>query len=143
VVAAVIVAVAAFLIAKPGDDDEDSGGTSGQAVQTETSKTGGQGANGQAAPGPKLEEIVLRGGKPEGGVRSIRVTKNDSVRLVVSSDAEDLVHLHGYDIEKKVAPGKPAQFQFKADIEGVFEIESHEAEEAGREPLLARLVVEP
>jgi hypothetical protein len=25
----------------------------------------------------------------------------------------------------------------------VFEIESHEAEEAGRDPLLARLVVEP
>jgi hypothetical protein len=35
------------------------------------------------------------------------------------------VHLHGYDIEKEVAPGKPARFDFKATNEGAFEIETH------------------
>ena len=65
------------------------------------------------------------------------------MRFVVISDAADDIHLHGYDIEKKVAPGQPARFRVKADLEGVFEIESHIAEDAGREPLIARLVVEP
>ena len=65
------------------------------------------------------------------------------MRLVVSSDGSDEIHLHGYDITRNAAPGKPARFRFKADIEGVFEIESHTAEDAGREPLIARLVVEP
>ena len=38
---------------------------------------------------------------------------------------------------------KPARFSFKADLEGVFEIESHAAEDAGQEPLIANLVVNP
>ena len=50
-------------------------------------------------------------------------------------DAPDDIHLHGYDIEKKVAPGQPARFRFKANLEGEFEIESHVAEDAGRDPL--------
>ena len=53
------------------------------------------------------------------------------MRIVVSSDAADEIHLHGYDIEKNAAPGTPARFNFKANIEGVFEIESHAAEDAG------------
>ena len=65
------------------------------------------------------------------------------MRLLVSSDGNDEIHLHGYDITRNAAPGKPARFRFKADVEGVFEIESHTAEDAGLEPLVGRLVVEP
>ncbi|HEX6654079.1 MAG TPA: hypothetical protein VF072_15145, partial [Thermoleophilaceae bacterium] len=60
-----------------------------------------------------------------------------------SSDAHDVIHLHGYDIEKDVEAGKPATFKFTADIEGIFEIESHVAEDKGLEPLMAKLTVEP
>ncbi len=73
----------------------------------------------------------------------IAVEKGDTVRLIVTSDASDEIHLHGYDITRTAAPGKPARFRFEANTEGVFEIESHTAEDAGRDPLIARLVVEP
>ena len=69
--------------------------------------------------------------------------KGDRVRIVVSSDAPDDIHLHGYDIEKPVEKGKPARFDFVADIEGIFELESHVAEDAGRDPLVGKLTVEP
>jgi hypothetical protein len=62
---------------------------------------------------------------------------------VVSSDAHDDIHLHGYDIEKPVEAGKPARFKFKASIEGIFEMESHVAEDAGKDPLVGKLTVEP
>jgi len=75
--------------------------------------------------------------------KDIKVKKGDKVTIVVSADAEDDIHLHGYDIEKPVEPGKPAEFKFTADIEGIFEIESHVAEDAGREPLMGKLTVEP
>jgi hypothetical protein len=42
----------------------------------------------------------------------------------------------------EVEPGKPAMFHFPADIEGIFEMQSH-TEHEGREPLLAKLTVEP
>jgi len=61
----------------------------------------------------------------------------------VSADAHDVIHLHGYNIEKDIEPGKPATFKFTAGIEGIFEIESHVAEDAGREPLMGKLTVEP
>ena len=77
------------------------------------------------------------------GIQRIETKKGDTVRIVVTSDARDELHLHGYDIERVAAPGKPARFRFKANTEGVFELESHTAEHAGLEPLIARVVVQP
>jgi hypothetical protein len=150
IAAAVVVAVLAFVIASPGDDDE--GGE--QAAQTTTqAETGGEEAT-PAETAPEETEPVepaqlpvtrirIRDGAVVGGPQDITVENGDVVRIVVSADAPDDIHLHGYDIEKPAAPGQPARFRVKADIEGSFEIESHVAEDAGREPVIARLNVEP
>jgi hypothetical protein len=45
---------------------------------------------------------------------------------------------HGFDIIKELNPGRPASFLFRADIEGVFEVELEETETQ-----IARLTVEP
>jgi FtsP/CotA-like multicopper oxidase with cupredoxin domain len=78
-----------------------------------------------------------------GGAKNIDVAKGDTVRIVVTADAPDEIHLHGYDITRNAAPGQPARFRFKANAEGSFEIESHVAEDAGLDALVARLVVSP
>ena len=57
--------------------------------------------------------------------------------IVVSADAPDDIHLHGYDIEKEVEPGQPATLQVQGRTSrAMFEIESHVAEDAGRDPLV-------
>ena len=142
---AIAVAVAAFVVLSPGDTDENADDPANEAAQTTPAQTTEEQptATAPSAPPPAADEIVLKGGKPEGGVQRIEAKKGDTVRLLVSSDETDEIHLHGYDIERIAAPGKPARFRFKADVEGVFEIESHTAEDAGLEPLVARLVVEP
>jgi plastocyanin len=152
IVAALVVAVLAFVIASPGDDDE--GGE--QAAQTTTqAETGGEEtapaeteteaetAEPIEPPEPEVTRISIRGGEVVGGPADITVKKGDVVRIVVAADAPDDIHLHGYDIEKPAAPAQPARFKVKADIEGSFEMESHVAEDAGRDPLVARLNVEP
>jgi FtsP/CotA-like multicopper oxidase with cupredoxin domain len=147
IVAAVLVAVVGFVVASPGGGD-DSGG---QAAQTTTqAETGGDEttpaeteAEPAEPPEPEVTRIRIRGGQVAGGAPDITVTNGDVVRIVVVSDAPDDIHLHGYDIEKQAAPGQPARFRVKANIEGSFEIESHVAEDAGRDPLVARLNVEP
>jgi hypothetical protein len=140
VVLAVVVAVAGFLIARP-DDEEEGSGSGAQPAQTETGD--GRQTTPEPAPEPRVERIAIRRGAPRGGVRNITVKAGEPVRIVVTSDAPDEVHMHGYDITRRPGPGRPARFAFRARIEGVFEIESHVAEDAGREPLIARLVVEP
>ena len=152
--AALAVAVIAVVVAVAsggGDDDADS-----QAAQTtqETTETGsGAGTDTgtdtteephETVPAePPATRIRLEGGQVVGGPADIKVTKGDTVDVVVSADAHDDIHLHGYDIEKPVEPGQPARFKFKANIEGIFEIESHVAEDAGRDPLVGKLTVEP
>ncbi|MEA2363506.1 MAG: hypothetical protein QOD71_2651 [Thermoleophilaceae bacterium] len=138
VVAALAVAVVAFIVAQPGDDKSSSPSAQTQAQN----QSGGTGTQAKA-PEPPVARITVKGGVLDSDRQTIRVAKNDVVRIVVSSDIPDQIHLHGYDIEKEATPGKPARFKFKADTEGAFELESHAAEDAGKEPLLARLLVGP
>jgi FtsP/CotA-like multicopper oxidase with cupredoxin domain len=152
VLAAVAVAVLAFVIAQPGDDED--GGERAATTPAQTDTGGGSGDGGTTAPAeaeeepppppePEVTRLRIRDGSVVGGVQDIEVTRGDLVRIVVTSDAPDEIHLHGYDIIRTPAPGKPATFRFRAEAEGAFEIESHVAADAGLDPLVARLIVEP
>jgi FtsP/CotA-like multicopper oxidase with cupredoxin domain len=134
IVGALVVAVIAFIVVQPGGDD---------GSKSSKNNRGAAGQDVQAGNEPPVARINVKGGVLDGDAKTIRVAKNDIVRIVVTSDAPDTIHLHGYDIEKEAAPGKPARFRFKADAEGAFVIESHAAEDAGKEPLLAHLFVGP
>jgi len=140
---AVVIVVVAFVALRPTDSSKKA---DEPATTAKTQAGGGAREPTATAPSapPPPQEITIKGGVPAGGIKSIKVKKGDVVRLqVVTDEKGDRLHLHGYDIEKEAAKGKPANFRFKADIEGVFEIESHSAEDAGREPLIGRLVVGP
>ena len=141
VVGALAVAVVAFLIIRPGDEDESQGSAASPSAQTEAG--GGTETDAKAPSGPKVTRIAIKDNSVVGGPKTIEVTKGDTVRIVVTSDAPDEIHLHGYDIEREVSPGHPGRFEFKADAEGVFEMESHTAEDAGLDPRVARVIVAP
>ena len=148
IVLAVAVVAVAFIALRPSDSSDKADDPAGEAADTTSTEPAGDGAEtptatAESAP-PPPQEITLRDGVPQGGVKRIVVKKDDVVRLQVrTNEAADNIHLHGYDIEKKATAQAPANFRFRANIEGIFEIESHTAEDAGREPLIARLVVEP
>jgi len=91
------------------------------SVQTPTSGTP-PAATGKTASGTDIL-IVFRNGKVQGGLPHVNVKQNDQVTLQVRADVSDEVHLHGYDIMRDVAPGKPATIRFKATIPGRFEAE--------------------
>lgn len=137
VLAAVVVAVLAFVLLQPGDDDEDSN----RAADTtqETRPEDPTATVPAPKPKPQFETIVIAGGEVKGGERRITVEKGDVARIEVRSDAPDEMHLHGYDVFRDVAPGKPARFRVLADKEGVFEIEAHDAGHL----IVGTLVVEP
>ena len=155
-VAAVAVAVIAFVIISPGGDEEPaSTETTATAPATETTEqtetepppaeTETDTETETVAPEPQVSvtRIQLQGGQVVGGPKTIEVSQGEQVRIAISSDAGDELHLHGYDITQTVEPGGRAVFNLKANLEGVFELESHVAEDAGRSPLVANLVVNP
>jgi FtsP/CotA-like multicopper oxidase with cupredoxin domain len=144
VIAALAVAVVAFVIASPGSDDE-AGDQAAEttATQTQTEVETEPETTPPEPPQPSVTRIQIQGGEVVGGAPSIEVEQGEPVRIVVAADAPDEIHLHGYDLTREAAPGAPARFNFTADLEGVFEIESHTAEDAGLDPLVARLLVNP
>jgi hypothetical protein len=77
-------------------------------------------------------------GQPAGGIKTISYTKGDQIRLKVQSDTADEIHVHGYDLKKDVTAGGSVEFDFKATIEGRFEVE---LENAGTQ--IAMLEVDP
>src|SRR4051794_29706486 len=109
-IALAVVAVVLFFVFKGGSDDTSSDSTA-------TSGAGGKPAKTQAPT------VVVKRGKPVGGIEELDYTQGDQVRFKVVSDVSDEVHLHGYDIAKDVSPGHPVTFDFQANIEGVFEAE--------------------
>jgi heme/copper-type cytochrome/quinol oxidase subunit 2 len=82
-------------------------------------------------------EVAFAGGRvsPEPG--RVRVTVGEQVRLVVTSDVTDEIHVHGYDLEARIGPGAPGELAFTADQPGLFEVETHETEK-----LLCQLLVQ-
>jgi len=82
--------------------------------------------------------IVVKNGKPVGGIAQLTYNKGEEVRFKVDSDVSDEVHMHGYDIMKDVKAGGSVSFDFPATIEGVFE-----AELEGRKEQILELTVNP
>jgi hypothetical protein len=135
---AVAVAAVAFVLARPDDEEEPQ-----QRPAAESTPRGrADGPTATIEPRPE-QRIELKGHEAVGGARRIVVKKGDFVRLVVESDAPDRIHLHGYDMTRPARPAEPARFALRVEIEGIFEVESHEAEDQGHNPVIARLVVQP
>jgi plastocyanin len=72
-------------------------------------------------------KVAVRGGKVVPSTHREKVPEGDTVRLVVTTDIADEVHVHGYDLKKDVAAGKTGTIEFVADQSGVFEVELENA----------------
>ena len=64
-------------------------------------------------------------------MRLVRVRQGDTVKLRWTSDRPIVLHLHGYDIERKVEPGSVAEMSFVARATGRFSVEEHKPDTKG------------
>jgi hypothetical protein len=92
-------------------------------------------AAGLAVTGAKADELTFelrieRGQLPP-DKRLIRVKQGDVVKLRWSSEKPIALHLHGYDIERKVEPGVVAEMTFTARATGRFPVSEHQARSGG------------
>jgi hypothetical protein len=99
---------------------------------------GGSNSDSSSGTTKGVTTIVIKHGKPVGGIAQLTYNKGEQVRFKVDSDVSDEVHMHGYDIMKDVKAGGSVSFDFPATIEGVFE-----AELEGRKEQILELTVNP
>ena len=99
-----------------------------------------------AAAGPLVVELKLAGGKPEGGVRTVRVERDDTLEIRARSDEPIEIHIHGYDVTLRVQPGAAASVKIAAKLVGRFPVTAHlHRKDGGKasEPTLLYLEVHP
>ena len=92
-------------------------------------------------------DLKIEKGKVPKNMRLIRVKQGDAVKLRWTTDRTIILHLHGYDIEKKVEPGAVAEMAFEARATGRFSVEEHKPNAKGGhshgEAPLVRIEVRP
>src|SRR6266699_3234782 len=76
-------------------------------------------------------DIRIEGGRIPDTMRLIRVHEGDSVKLRWTSDRPLTLHLHGYDIEKRVLTDAVTELSFTANATGRFPLEIHGQGAAG------------
>lgn len=90
---------------------------------------------------PRVIELAIRNGQLPEDRQVVRIRQGDEVTLRWTTDRPVTLHLHGYDIEEKVAPGTPVAIRFTARATGRFPIAIHGAR--GEERVIGYLEVHP
>lgn len=80
--------------------------------------------------------VTVANGKVNPSGATVKAKAGQTVLVTAVSDADEELHIHGYDKELELTPGKAASVTFTANMKGTFEIETHKS---GK--LVAKLVV--
>jgi hypothetical protein len=128
-----LLAAALLLLAAgcaSGSGSDSAGGGSGSASPGAGSSAPKGIASGE--PNPALPVVVVsvsvQNGKVTPKPHRVPVKEGSRVRLQVTSDVDDEVHVHGFDIEEPLDAGHTTTVDLLADQPGVFEVETHETE---------------
>ncbi len=134
-----VPAAAALLVACGSSESGSSGGSTAPTavVASEPSPAAGPTASPSASPASDdsagtdepangdVQEIMINVDDPTQVGQTFMVKLGQTVVLRLLSDTDQVYHVHGYDLEQKVAAGVEASFEFTADKAGSFEVETH------------------
>jgi plastocyanin len=136
---ALLPSLCMLALAGCGNSSAGSGSSTSTAPTTVTSPTSTATGPQTSTPSNTADvtiNVTVANGKVNPSGASINVKAGQTVLITAVSDAADEVHVHGYDKQLPLTPGKPASVKFVANMKGTFEIETHESNK-----LVAKLVV--
>jgi cytoskeletal protein RodZ len=131
----------------PAETETEPAETETEPAETETepAETETEPAETETEPPATTEDrfdvdvqVQVVGGERAGGEGRIEAKRDDRVRIEIAVDEPQELHLHGYELSRNATPNKPAVFRFRANLEGIFELESHLSH-----AVIVNLVVEP
>lgn len=124
---AVVTSVALMLAAcgstEEDDDEATVTPTAVDAPSTTASPSSTELETTTTSEAVRVIDVVFTGGRVTGGVQTVTVGLGEKVRLRVTSDVAEEVHVHTYDNAAPVAPGQPAEIELTATIPGRHEVE--------------------
>jgi plastocyanin len=78
--------------------------------------------------GVRVVEVEIAESRVSTDDDRVEVRRGDTVRIVVTSDVDDELHVHGVEQTAALVAGETAAVEFTVDETGLFEVETHEGD---------------
>lgn len=78
--------------------------------------------------GARVVEVEIADGQVSTDDDRVEVRRGDTVRMVVTSDVDDEVHVHGVEQTAALVAGETETVEFTVDEAGLFDVETHEGD---------------
>lgn len=85
----------------------------------------GSGTASTPADGEQVISVSVAGGNVNPPPGPVDVKLGSTVVIEVTADADDEIHVHGYEVTAPVQAGQPSRVTIMADAPGQFEVELH------------------
>lgn len=128
VIGALVAVMFAVSACASGDGASTTPSSSPSATGSGSATTGV--ASAEPDPTADVVEITVsvRDGKVTPKPHRVDVKLGSTIRLQVTSDVDDVLHVHGFDVEEPLEAGRTTTVELTADQPGLFEVETHETE---------------
>ena len=110
--------------AAPGTSTSSSPASSSSSVSPSSSPSSSS-SSSPAAQGRGLN-ITITGKKVTPAPATVDLAVGEKLTLVVTSDHDDQLHVHGFDVEEELRAGVPTTVTVTGKDPGVYEVETHE-----------------
>jgi hypothetical protein len=118
-----LILIVTLLVAGCGGDDDPATTASPSSSPPTLSSSAPTTPSETAFAGTEIV-VEVSDGKVSPPTHRVKIAKGTAVRLLVTSDVDEELHVHGYDILQELPAGQQATLDFTADQAGVFEVES-------------------
>jgi hypothetical protein len=97
------------------------------ACSTSSPEPGAAGTSGvNSTVAVKRLEVTVAGTTVTPAPAQVDLTIGSTLELVVTSDHDDEVHAHGFDVEARLKAGVPTTLRLTGKQAGLYEVETHE-----------------
>jgi hypothetical protein len=79
-------------------------------------------------PAGRTLEITVTGRTVDPAPSTVRLGVGETLTLTVTSDHDDELHIHGFDVEKELSAGVAQSVTVTGKDPGVYEVETHHPE---------------
>lgn len=97
------------------------------APAAETSRSPSTSGRVASAPGRTIE-ITVTGREVDPAPSTVSLGVGDRLTLVVTSDHDDTLHIHGFDVEEPLPADRATSVTLTGKQPGVYEVETHHPE---------------
>ncbi|HEX8498255.1 MAG TPA: hypothetical protein VF661_13740 [Actinomycetales bacterium] len=100
--------------------------TTSPSSSTPSGATSASSSAAPTAPQPRTLTVTVEGRTVTPAPAVVPLARGEVLRLVVTTDRDDELHAHGFEVEQDLVAGEPTTVELSSQEPGRYEVETHE-----------------